>query len=206
MKLRLLSTLNNDRGNTVETIQARLDLVSRHFPELGRLHRVGGHAVAHYGETGEGHAMGFDFRGRREFGLHAGKRGVHILQSLEHINVPGEKQIDFCRAAAGDGADVLQTWHAIHPFLQGAGDGHHHLIDGHDAVIDGDQNAGEIGGGKHRDRNRKGDKGADQREGGNQKNHRPRMTGEPVRRLPAIGGHLLFFLLAGILARRRFTG
>ncbi len=42
-----------------------------------------------------------------EFGLHARERGVHVLQRLEHVDVPIEKQIDFGGAAAGDGANIL---------------------------------------------------------------------------------------------------
>ena len=37
-------------------------------------------------------------------------------------------------------------------FLEAPRDGDHHLIGGHDAVVDCDQDAGEVGGGKNRDR------------------------------------------------------
>ena len=34
--------------------------------------------------------------------------------------------------------------HAVDGFFDGPGDGDHHLIDGHDAVVDPDQHAREI--------------------------------------------------------------
>ncbi len=84
--------------------------------------------------------------------------------------------------------------------------GDHHLIDGHDAVVDADQDAGKVGGGKYRDRNSERQIAADQRQSDGQKDDRPRMARKPVRRLFAVGGHLLFVSLAGISRGRRFGG
>ena len=61
-----------------------------------------------------------------------------------------------------------------------ARDGDHHLIGGHDAVVDRDQDAGKVGGGKNRDRNREGQIAAQQRQGQNQKDHGLGMAGKPV--------------------------
>ena len=71
VKFRLLSTLDQDCGDAVQPIQARLDLIGRHLPQPGLLYGVGGQAVANDGETGERQAVGFDFRARWKFGLRA---------------------------------------------------------------------------------------------------------------------------------------
>ena len=78
-----------------------------------------------------------------KLGCNARDRRVHILQRLEHVHFPVEEQIDFRRAAAGDGAHRLQAGHAVDRLLNRTRDGDHHLVDGHHAVIHADQDARE---------------------------------------------------------------
>ncbi len=83
-----------------------------------------------------------------------------------------KKQIDLRRAAAGDGAHVLQPGNAVHRFFQRTRDRDHHLIDGHYAVVDGYQDAREIGFRKNRHRNGEREICAQQRQRQDQEDHR----------------------------------
>ena len=94
VELGFLPSLNDNRRNAVKPIQAWLDFVSRHLPQLGGLHGVGRKAITNDGETGEGHAMRFDLRRGRQLCLHARKCGVDILQRLEHVDIPVEEEVD----------------------------------------------------------------------------------------------------------------
>ena len=62
---------------------------------------------------------------------------------VHHVDVPVEEKIDFGRAAAGDGSDLLQSGNAVDGFFDGTRDGDHHLIDGHYAVVHADDDAGK---------------------------------------------------------------
>ena len=42
-------------------------------------------------------------------GLHARQRRVDQFQRLEHVDFPGEEQVDFRRAAAGDGLHAVEA-------------------------------------------------------------------------------------------------
>ena len=90
VKFRLLPALHDHRGDAVQPVQARLDLIGRHLPQLGLRHAVGGQAVADDGKLGEGQAMRFDLRGGGKLRLHPRNRRVHVLQGLEHVHVPAE--------------------------------------------------------------------------------------------------------------------
>ena len=57
MKLGLLTALHQNRGHSFEPVESRLDLVSRHFPELRLRHRLGSQAVSDDREAGECHAI-----------------------------------------------------------------------------------------------------------------------------------------------------
>ena len=57
------------------------------------------------GKGGERQAIGGDLDGRRQLRLDLRDRGVHARQRLEHVDVPGEEQIDFGGAAAGGRPD-----------------------------------------------------------------------------------------------------
>ena len=70
-----------------------------------------------------------------------------------HVHVPVEEQIDFRRAAAGDGAHRCKPGNAVDRFFDRTRDGDHHLVDRHHAVIDADDDAREIGRRENRDRN-----------------------------------------------------
>ena len=105
--------------------------------------------------------VGGDLRGGRQLRLHARQRGVDALQRLEHVDLPGEEQIDFRGSAAGDRPDVLEPLHAVHRLLDRPRDGHLHLIDRRDAVVDADDDAREVDFGEDGDRNRRREVDAD---------------------------------------------
>src|SRR5256885_2886662 len=64
-----------------------------------------------------------------------------------------KKKINLGRAAPGVRPDLQESWDTVDCLFDGTGDRDHHLVDGHDAVIGGNQNAREIGGRKKRNRN-----------------------------------------------------
>ena len=68
VEFRLLSSLHQHRRDAVEAVQARLQFVGGHRPELGLRNRVGGEAVADDGKAGEGQAMRLDGGRRRQRG------------------------------------------------------------------------------------------------------------------------------------------
>ena len=114
-----------------------------------RLRRVRSKAVANNGKTRKRQAIRLDVHGGRQGGLYRRQGGVDPLEGLEHVHVPIEVQIDFGGAATGDGLNRLQPFHAVDGLLQRARDGHHHLVDRHDTVINPDDHTREICGGKH---------------------------------------------------------
>src|SRR5712692_5717419 len=67
LEFRNSATLNENGGNAIEPIDARLEVVSGNFPELVLRNGVGGQAVTEDGKRGEGEAVRFDFGGRRQF-------------------------------------------------------------------------------------------------------------------------------------------
>ena len=70
VKFRLLPALHDHRGHAFQTVQPRLHFISRHLPQLGLRHAVGGKAVADDGKRGEGQAVGLDLRGCGKFRLY----------------------------------------------------------------------------------------------------------------------------------------
>ena len=101
VELRFLPALYHYRGNAIQAIQSRLELVRRHLPEPRLRYRLRRKAVANNRKAGEGHPPRINFRCRRQFRLHAGDRRIDVLQRLEHVYVPVEEKIYFRRAAAG---------------------------------------------------------------------------------------------------------
>lgn len=118
--------------------------------------------------------MGFEGGGGRQLALHLGHGGVDQLQGGDHIDLPVEVEVNFGRAAAGDGGDLLQAGNAVDGFLERAGDGDHHLVNRHHAVVHADDNAGEIGLGEDGDGEGEGEIAADQGEGDDEENQRAR--------------------------------
>ena len=202
-----LAALQHHHRHAVHAIEPRLDGVVGELPELRLRHGVRGQAVAENRERREGQAIGRQFRGGRQRGLHARQRRVHVLQRLEHVDAPVEEQIDFRRAAAGDGANLLQAGHAVHGLFDGPRDRHLHLIDGRDAVVDADHDAREIGGGEDRHRNRErkihadGDQREDDENDGPREARGPMLAAERVKRI--VDGSLMLLRVVGLLVCRR---
>ena len=80
-----------------------------------------------------------------------------------NVDAPIEEEGDFGGAAGGGGAYGDEPGDAVDGVLDGFGDGDLHLLDGHDAVIDADDDAGKVGLRKDRDGNLK--RGVDAGEG-----------------------------------------
>ena len=180
VKLGLLSALHQHRGNTVQPIQPRFHLVGGSFPELGLRYGIGREAVAHDGEAGERHSVRNHSGGWRQFSLNPRDRCIYVLQRLEHVYIPIKKQIDFRRTATGNGTNFRQPRNAVHRFLNRAGDGDHHLINRHYAVVDGDQDSRKIGFWENRDWNGKGKISSKQRQRQDQKDHGFGVPRKPV--------------------------
>src|SRR5712692_1455294 len=75
------ATLNENGGDAIEPVDARLEVVSGNFPKLVLRNGVGGQAVTEDGKRGESEAMGFDLGGGRQFRLQAGNDGIDTLES-----------------------------------------------------------------------------------------------------------------------------
>ena len=102
--------------------------------------------VAEDGEGGEGEAVGGDVPRwlARSAALWMSAASVE-LKGLEHVHVPVEEEADLGGAAAGGGAHGDEAGDAVDGVFDGLGDGDLHLLDGHDAVVDADDDAREIG-------------------------------------------------------------
>src|SRR6185312_2442177 len=163
--LRFLAALHQHGGDTVEAVELGLQVVGRHRPQSRLRDGVRGQAVAEDGEAGEGKAVAFDGGGGRKLALHLGQGGVDQLQGGDHVDLPVEVEVNLGRAAAGDGGDLLQAGNAVDGFFEGAGDGDHHLVNGHHAVVHADDDTGEVGLREDGDGQGEGEIAADQGEG-----------------------------------------
>ncbi len=185
-----LSALDDDGADAGDAIERGTEVVGCQLPERsggdGRRSagagRIDGEGVAEDGECGEGELMGGDFGGGRELLLDLGEGGVGELQGEVHVTGPIEEEADLSGAAAGGAADGDEAGDAVDRVLDGLGDGDLHLLDGHDAVIDADDDAGKVGIGKDRDGNLK--RGVDAREGERDEKEEdgPGMAGKPEER------------------------
>ncbi len=144
VELRHLATLYCDGADAVDAIEWRLERVGGDFPELRLGERGGGEAVAEDGKGGEGEPVGGEAGGAGQGLLRAAECGVDELQGAKHIGVPVEEEADLCGAAAGGGAHGGEAGNAVDGVFNGLGDGDLHLLDGHDAVVDADDDAGEV--------------------------------------------------------------
>ncbi len=101
--------------------------------------------------------------------MQAGNDGVDALQRENHVAIPVKEKIDFGGTTAGDGLDFLQAGDAVDGFLERTRDDHEHLVDRHNAVVDADDDAREVGVREDRDRNGEGKIRAHEHEGDDQK-------------------------------------
>jgi len=149
LEFRLFPSLHQHRGDTVQSIEAWLDVIGRHLPQIRLQHGLRSKAIANNGKTRKRKAIRFDVHGGRQRTLDCRHRGIDPLKGLEHIHIPVKVQVDFGGAATGNGLNRLQPFHAVDGLLQRARDGHHHLVDRHNAVINTDDYTRKIRGGKH---------------------------------------------------------
>src|SRR5258708_2143337 len=148
------AALYHDRGHAAHAIQTRSDLVRCHLPELGLGNFVRCQAVTHNRKRSDCQSMALDLRSGGKLGRNLGKRRVNQLERLEHVHLPVEEEIDLCRAPAGNGANGLQSLHTMNCLLHRARHRHHHLVNRHDSVVNGDDDARKIRRQKHSNRNR----------------------------------------------------
>ena len=94
-------------------------------------------ADADDGEDTEGHPIDIGVRDGGERGADLGEAGLWTWSSSDcrMFDVPGEEDVDSADAAAGGGADGLTAGDVLHGFFNGAGDGGHHFVGGHVAVL-----------------------------------------------------------------------
>src|ERR1700733_4161163 len=93
LELRLLPALHENSRDSVESIQNRLEIVRRDFPELCLRHRIRSQAIADDRKTRKIEPMRFDSRRSREATLYATQRGIYLLELLNHVYAPVERQI-----------------------------------------------------------------------------------------------------------------
>ena len=192
MKLGNLAALHHDGADAVDAIQWRLQIIGRDLPELRGREKslppacVRRKRVAKDGKGREGQPVGGDLRCAGKRLLHLGKRRVRQLQRAIHVDVPVEEEADLGRAATGGAAYRLQAGNAVDRVLDRLGDGHLHLLDRHDTVIDADDDAGEIG--VRKDGDRKLGRGIDstQRKRRAEEEDRLGQLGKPERRIATV--------------------
>ncbi len=103
-----------------------------------------------------------------------------------------KKSDNLRRAAAGGGTHRGQPGHGVDRVLNRLGDGDLHLVDGHDAVVDGDDDAREVGVGEDGDGNLAGEVDAGDRQDDDEEE-----DGPGVARNPEGAGLRLFLWAAG---------
>src|SRR6185437_12596404 len=192
-----LAALDEDRGDAIETVEAGLQIIGRELPELVLGDAVGGEAVAQDRKRCEGKAMRGNHGRSRQAALHLGQRSVDQLQRGHHVDVPIEVQVHLGRAAAGDGLHRLQAGYAVDGFFERAGNGDHHLVNGHHAVVHADHDPGEIGLREYRNRQLQGFIAAHQRDGDDEEHQRTgevrdpgaRRTGAEIRLIAEAEAH-----------------
>jgi hypothetical protein len=79
------------------------------------------------------------------------------LKREDHVLVPGEEEADLGAASAGGGADGGEPGDGVDGVFDGLGDEDLHLFDGHDAVVDADDDAGKVGFGEDGDGHAQGE-------------------------------------------------
>jgi hypothetical protein len=156
LKFRHPATLHQHGGNSIETVQARLQIVSGQLPKLILRNGVRREAVSQYRKGSEGKSVGLDFCACGQFRLQARHNRIHSLQRENHVRVPIEEQIDLGRPPAGHRLHLAQARYAVDSLFDRFRDDHQHLIDGHNPVVYTDDDSREIRVGKYRDGNSKG--------------------------------------------------
>ncbi len=135
-----------DAGNARDAKQARLDGVARHLPQFG-LRPAGraGQAQADDREGRERQAVDAGGGGGRQRRADLRQAAVDVQLGRLHLHAPVEEDVDLRRAAPGGRADGDHAGDVLHRLLDGAGDRRHHLVGGHHAVVDQDDDAREVG-------------------------------------------------------------
>src|SRR5215469_17948437 len=119
------------------------------------------------------------FGGGRKFRLHAGDDRVHALQRKNHVAAPVKEQIDLGIASAGDRSDFLKARYAVYGFFERPRDGHEHLVNRHDAVVNANDDARKIRVGKNGDRDAESKISANKRKRDDQEKNGSREAMEP---------------------------
>ncbi len=181
VKFRNLAALHGDGRHASYAIERRSQLVRCQLPQFGLTDGVALQAVAEDGKRCKGQSVGGDLGGCGKFLLDARQGRIDQLQRLEHIGRPVKKQADFGGAAAGGGTHGDEPGYRVHRGLNGFGDGDFHLLDRHDAVIDADDDAREIGFGEDGDRHLQRGPGAGNRKRDDKEEDRSRGPRQPER-------------------------
>ncbi len=145
VKLRHLAALHDDGAHSRNAVEGWLEIVGGNFPETRLGHGVRGETVAEDGKRGEGEAVGGDPDSGGEGLLDLAQRSVNELKLDDHVDVPVEEEADLGRSATGCGAHGHQAGNRVDGIFDGPGDHDFHLLDGHDTVVDADDDARKVG-------------------------------------------------------------
>ena len=107
LEFRNAATLNENGSDTIEPVDARLEVVGGNFPKLILRNGVGRQAVTENGKRGEGEAMRLNLGRRRQFRLQASDDGIDALQRQNHVARPVKEKIDLRGTAAGNRLNFL---------------------------------------------------------------------------------------------------
>ncbi len=122
-----------DAGDAQE---ARLQLVARGLPETRDVALRAGQADAEDGKGREGEPPDRRRRRRRQLAADLAEAAQHVELRLLHVDFPVEEDVHLRGAAPGRRTHLHDTRDVFHRFFDRPGDGGHHLVAGHDAVVD----------------------------------------------------------------------
>ena len=142
-----LAALHGDGADAGDAIERRLAGRRSRAPRAAVCETaIGGEAVAEDGEGGEGEAVGGDHRGGRERLLHAWLRAASTSCRVWNMSTfQSKKRLTSAEPRLVVERTVDEAGDAVDGVFDGLGDGDLHLLDGHDAVVDADDDAREIG-------------------------------------------------------------
>ena len=138
------SALHCDCAYTGDTVQWRLQLISGYLPKLRLRQTVGGEAVSEDWKGCERKTVGRNYGRAGECLSYFAERCIDELKRAEHVDVPVEEETDFSGAAAGVRTHGEQAGDRIDGILDWLCDGYLHLFDGHNTVVDADDDAREV--------------------------------------------------------------
>jgi hypothetical protein len=165
-----------DARDAGDAEEARLEIVAGEFPQFGEFAFRAGETDAENREGVKREPPDGGLGGLRQGGLELRNAVKDVELALDHVDLPVEEDVDLGAAATGGGAHLDDAGNVLHRLLDGARDGGHHLVGGHDAVVDEDDAAGKLRLGKNRGRHLERAEHAAETHGERDENNRHAMT------------------------------